>query len=331
MDIQKAIEEGRSGKLRPAYLLVGTETLLIERAVGLLRKAAVGADGVAGFNEDILQGQGLEGHRVISLASTLPMMASRRFVLVRHADAMSNTEQGVLAGYLKEPADTTVLVMTAKKLAANTKLGKAASKTKARFDAKPLKGNVMAQFARGEAKNRGHVMAPDAADALLDALGDDLAAVEDAVERMSLYVGPGQRIGGEAVMACVTRVRADTIWALVDAVAVKNQRQALGAAASLLRDREPPLRILAMLSRQLRMVAKAREALAKGATAEEAAKAAGAPPFKGRALKQAARRFRLPDLESAFDVLGRTDLQLKGASKAPPEVLLELAVLELCQ
>ena len=85
-----------------------------------------------------------------------------------------------------------------------------------------------------------------------------------------------------------------------------------------------------MVARQLRMVARMREALASGLPEGDAAKAAGAPPFKARELKASARRFTLPALEQAFETLGATDLALKG-SKRPPEVVLEEALMRLCR
>ncbi len=330
MRIQDAIEEGRTGKLRPAYLLVGSETLLIERAVTTLRRATVGDAGVPGFNEDLFHGaKGLDGNTLLSAVQTLPMMADRRFVLLRHVDQTSADTQGQIAAYLTKPNPSTVLVMTAAKVAGNTRLGRAAKKHRARFDANPLKGAALRQFAADEAKSRGHTLAPRAAQALLDALGEDLSAIDDALERLSLFVGAGQRIDVEAVEACVLRVRADTIWALVDAVSLRDATRASSAASSLLADREPPLRILAMLSRQIRMVAKMRDALARGADSAEAARFAGVPPFKANAMKEAARRFSLTELSRAFDILAETDLMLKG-SKVPGDVALQHAVLALC-
>jgi len=142
-------------------------------------------------------------------------------------------------------------------------------------------------------------------------------------------VGPGQRIDQAAVEACVTRIRVDSIWALVDAVGLRDRKKALLAAMSLLADREPPLKILAMLARQLRMVGKMRDGLAQGLAPEAAAKAAGAPPFKARELTESARRFRLTDLSRAFAVIAETDLLLKG-SKQPGDVVLEHAIMRLC-
>ena len=309
-------------------MLVGTERLLVERAVDAIRKA-VDEMGAAGFNVEVFNGKGLEAARAISAARTLPMMADKRLVLIRHFDAMTPTEQNVLAAYLDDPAESGCLVMTADKLDGRSKLGKSAKKKGVLIDAKPLRGRELREFIRAEASAREHGIVPQAVETLLDAVGDDLSAIDDAMERLSLFVGAGQRIDADAVMQCVTRIRVESIWSLVDAIGLKDRRKGIAAAQSLLDDREPPLRLLSMVARQLRIVARMREALSEGLRPQEAAKRAGAPPFKAADLTESARRFTATSLGDAFALIAETDRALKS-SKRPPDVILQAAVLELC-
>jgi DNA polymerase-3 subunit delta len=316
------------GSLDPVYVLVGTERLLIERVVDAVRKV-VDSMGVPGFNVEVFDGKGLDAARVISAARTVPMMADTRLVLLRHVDAMTPTEQTNLAEYLDDPSDSTCFLATATKLDGRAKLAKAAKKKGYLIEAKPLRGRELREFIRAAATAREHTIAPQAIEALLDAVGDDLAAIDDAMERLSLFVGAGQRIDAEAVMMCVTRIRVESIWSLVDAIGLKDRRKGISAAQSLLDDREPPLRLLAMVARQLRIVARMREALSEGLRPQEAAKRAGAPPFKAGDLTESARRFTADSLGRAFTLIAETDRALKG-SKRPPDVILQDAVLELC-
>ncbi len=257
------------------------------------------------------------------------MMASRRFVLVRNADQMASDELSSLAELLKDPVETSSVVITGDKLDGRSKIVKAAKTAKVLVEAKELKGPALRGFVTREAKARGHAIAGPAAAAIVDAIGADLAAIDDALERISLFVGGGRPITLEDVEASVTRVRTESVWVLVDAVSGRDARRALLAAESLLQDREPPLRILALLIRQLRMVARMREALALGLNPPEAAKRAGAPPFKARELTESARRFAFDDLRRAFGILAEADLELKGARR-PDGATLQEAILRLC-
>lgn len=321
-------KEADKGALRPVYALVGTERLLIERAVDALRRA-VDAMGAADFNVEVFDGKGLDAATVTAAARTLPMMADMRLVLVRHADAMTPNEQNALAEYLDDPSDTACLVLTATKLDGRAKLAKTAKKLGYLVDTKPLRGRELREFVRAEASSRHHNIEPAAIEALLEAVGDDLAAIDDAMERLSLFVGAGQRIDADAVMTCITRIRVESIWSLVDAIGLKDRRKGVAAAQSLLDDREPPLRLLAMVARQLRIVARMREGLSEGMRPQEAAKRAGAPPFKAGDLTESARRFTADSLGEAFTLIAETDRALKS-SKRPPDIIVQEAVLELC-
>ncbi len=328
-DINALIGAAREGTFGPVHVLLGPERFLVERAIGLLKRAALG-DGPPGFNDDIFHGAaGLSGRKVVAAAKTLPMMAQARFVLVRSVDKMSTAEQAHLAAYCAAPVESTCLVLVGQKLHGSSKLAKASKKAKVVAEAKPLKGPALSRFAKQEAKRRGHALAPRAAEALVESVGEDLSAIDDAIERLSLYVGDGAKIDTAAVEACVSRVAADSIWALVDAVGVRDVPRALAAAGSLLDNREAPLRILAMISRQLRIVAKMRDALRSGLQGRDAASQAGAPPFKARELTASAKRFSARHLAFAFDTIADADLALKG-SKRPGELVLEEAILTLC-
>ena len=323
--VTRAAEKGEFGTV---HILVGSETFLVERCITALRSAAT-AGGISGFNEDLFHGKGLKSEALVGAARTLPMMATQRFVLVRNVDGMASGELDRLADYVAAPAASTCLVLVAEKLDGRTRFAKVAKKLGLLADAQPLKPAGLRSFVSHEARRRGTPIETGAIDALLDAVGGDLAALDDAVERLSLYVGTGAPIGSDAIDHCIERVRVDSVWALVDAVTQRNGGRAMAAAVSLLNDREPPLKILALLARQLRMVGRMQGALAAGLHGPEAARAAGAPPFKARELGEAARRYGPRALTTAFSTLAEADLALKG-SRRPPDTILQEALLRLC-
>ena len=300
---------------------------MLERAVSALREFVVG-DGPSGFNDDLFQGQGLSAQTVIGAARTLPMMAARRLVLVRNWTPCRR-RAGDPGGVHSEASPETTLVLVGEKLDGRGKFAKVAREAGAWFEAEPPKQHEMAQIAEREARARGHRISADAAEGLADALGPDLSALDDALERLSLFVGAGEAIELDHVDRCVAHARIESIWSLVDAVSNRDQKKALTAAASLLGDREPPLKILALVARQLRSVAKMRDALKSGLGAQEAAQKAGIPPFKARDMAASAKRFDDAKLGRAFALVAEADLALKG-SKVPGPRVLERTLLALC-
>ena len=328
MEIQQVIERARGGKFEPVHILVGAEHFLVERAIKLLRQASLG-ESPPGFNDDVYHADTANTRAVVSTAKTLPMMAQARFVLLRDIDSLDKEGSDVIAAYIDAPSPSTCFVGTAEKLDLRSRIAKVAKDRGYIADAPALRAAGARGFAVSEAKARGHRLEPDAADLLIDSAGLDLSAIDDALERLSLYVGAGAAIDEAAVEACIARVRVESIWALVDAVSARKTEVALRSAASLLSSREHPLRILSLVARQLRIVARMRDALASGLRGPEAAKAAGAPPFKASELTEAAKRFDARDIREAFRVVADADVALKS-SKRPGETILEEAIVRLC-
>jgi DNA polymerase III subunit delta len=328
-DVASLLRSLQKGQLELVYVLVGEEALLKARAIRAIRHRAL-LDGPEGFNEETFEGRGGRAAAILDAARTLPMMARRRFVLVRDVDALDAAELTQLAGYLDAPVDTACLVLVGEKLDGRSKLAKTAKARGALYEARPLKGASLARFIEAEAKDKGKSLAQNVAGALVDALGEDLAAVSDAVERLTLFVGERQAITLDDVAACVTRARVETIWKLVDAISMRDEREAIAAVTSLLDDRSNALGLLAMIARQLRMVAKMRQALGEGSSTEDAAKIAGIPPFKAQAGRAAARAWTLPALEQAFLEVARAERMMKGSRVEQGDVLFGL-VLSLTQ
>ena len=311
------------GELLPVYVLGGEEALLKSRATERIRRLTL--DGSPeGFNEDTFEGRGLRASAILDAARTLPMMAERRFILVRDAELLDANEQGNVARYLEAAAPSATLVLLAEKLDGRSRLVKAAKAAGCLFDAKPLKGATLQKFLETEAKSKKTPLAPRAGAALIDTLGEDLGALIDAIERLSLYVGDGGTIDLDAIEICVTRARVETIWKLVDSLSIRDAGGAIAAADSLLRDRTNALSLLAMIARQLRMIAKMRQALSEGMSDNEAAKLAGFPPFKAQAARTAARRWNLRLFEIAFEEIAQTERLIKSSRVDPADRVMAL-------
>ncbi len=332
--VRDLLAEARKGSWRPVYLIVGTERWLTDQAVRALRAAVLG-DAPAGLNDDRFEvgPGGVPLATVLSTARTLPMMASSRFVLARlqRGEKTSAEEQRELAAYFEEPVRSCCLVVCADRLDGRSKLARKAKTADAWVDATPLKRPQIRRLLTEEARRRGHRLEGEAASSLLEEVGEDLGALDEALERLSLYVGAGQPIGSDALDAVLNRSRGETVWGLMDGVSQGDVRRALRVAArAFVHEREPPLRLVALLARQFRMVARFREARLRGAEPGEAARKAGAPAFKAMELDRVARRLDARRLAAVFDVLGELDRQLKS-SRAPGERLAEEAFVRLAR
>lgn len=336
---EQAIEEARHGKLRPVYLLVGEEQYWQARVQRALREGAV-QGGIPGLNEDTFNAgeTTASAKAVVSACHTLPMMAQRRFVLVRGLERWDGNEQELeqLNRYLEASNDTTVLVLTASKLDMRRRFCARARKEGLVVECESPKPAMLAAFVQGAAKARGNTIARSTAELLATIIGADLAQLDDAVERLSLFVGQaeegrGKEIDEDAVGSCFEVVQPATVWDLVNAVGSRDAGAALAALSRVLTSDESEIRLLSLLAWSARQLLRFGAARQQGMTATDAAKAAGAPPFKAAELDQQMRRVSSVDLVAWLEALAQADLNLKGGSKRTPQAVLEEAILSLCR
>jgi len=88
------------------------------------------------------------------------------------------------------------------------------------------------------------------------------------------------------------------------------------------------LRLVGVLAWSTRQLLRFTMAYRGGASPEQAAQAAGAPPFKARELAGQARNLETSEIERWLRILAETDLALKG-SRRPSRAVLESAILTM--
>jgi DNA polymerase-3 subunit delta len=283
----EAVEQAKSGKLLPLYLVAGEERLLRDEVVAALRAASL-AGGVAAFNEDRFTAGEVDVDAVISAARTVPMMAPRRFVLLRGAERWDTSEEEKspfdrLAEYAAAPFDTACLVVVATKLDGRRKLAQIARKRGFLVACDALDGRALPGWIGDRLAARGHDVDRDVAELLAALAGPQLSSLDDAIERLSLYVGPRAVVDEAAVGACVARVRTADTWALVDAVGVRDLGRALRTLADAYDPREHGLPLLGALAWSIRQLARYQAAVGSGASADDAARQAGVlQPYRAR-------------------------------------------------
>ena len=94
-------------------------------------------------------------------------------------------------------------------------------------------------------------------------------------------------------------VTTDKIFDMVRAVTERNQRRALDLYNDLLTLREPPMRILFLLSKQFRQMCLAKKRAGEGASQNEIATRLGVPSFVARNILACARAYSVEELEQA--------------------------------
>lgn len=214
-------------ELLPAYLVVGTDELKRSSAVKRLR-AKVPVD-LADFNLDQIDGHAVEDpDQIVSSAQMLPFCADFRLVIVEAADALPKPVSEALVSYLADPNPQCVLCLVAEKLAKNTRLYKAVAKVgaKAIIDCTPLKRWNLPPYVVKLAAGHGLTMDVDAADELVNRVGESTVALDNQLKSLTEQLG-ARRITRADVEANVAQVAEVSPWAFADAVCERDAARAL--------------------------------------------------------------------------------------------------------
>lgn len=327
VDLTAAIARG---ELQPIYCLHGPERYLIDRTVTALKRALTSGPAAAfsAFNVDIYDLNDVELVKVLAAARTLPMMAERRLVIARGLETLKADELAPLVDYVASPSPSTCLVLIGEKLDTRVKAFQALKKAGALHEFAALRDRELPAWIAAEARARKLSIDGAAAAALSEIAGPDLGRVAQALEQLALYVGDAASIRLEDVEALIAETRERSVFELTRAISEANTGRALAVLANMFRNREPPLRIEAMLARQVRQICRAKELLAQNADRAEIASSLGVPPFFLDEILGPARRMSLLALTRAIERLHATDRALKS-SRVDGELLMSRLVQQL--
>ena len=283
------------------YLIVGTDEFA---KVGLAGDFLELVDvELRAFNVDRLYGGEASAATVVDAARTLPMMVSRRVVLLLHAERLLNPKKEsdasardleMLEGYIKAPVDTCCLVLVAEAVdrrRAFTKLLMSAA-TVVECSG-PADSVEAAKWVRDRVVQQGMSIDVRAARLVADRIGPDVGRLRSDVERLVLYAADTKTITEADVKEVVGAATSQDDWGVTRAIERGSARDALRELALMMDDGAVPYMILGQLAWFVRT------------------------------------KVPQPKVGAAVEAVFRTDLAIK-TSAGDPRVLLERLVVELC-
>ena len=183
----------KAQKFPPIYYLMGDEDYYIDKLSDAIVNAALGP-GERDFNLDIVYGAETSIDKVIELAHAYPMMAERRVVLVREAQAIRSLEG--LEAYLEHLTPTTVLVFCHKhgKLDARKAVAKTIQQVGVVFESKRLYENQLPPFISRYLSQHQVDIEPQAVQMLAGHVGADLSRLTTEMDKLLLALPQGERV-----------------------------------------------------------------------------------------------------------------------------------------
>lgn len=274
------------------------------------------------FNFDRLEGSATTLDRLASVISTPPMIADRRVVHVKEAEAFAASPKArtVLLDTARNPPPGLVLILQATVPArSKAKFYKDLAKLAQSKEYKEVPPHEVPAWLVAWAQDELDVtLELDAARALAAAAGTDLGVLAREVEKLSAMIGEGEPVDVTAVRKSGLRLPRQDRWGWFDMVGNRRIPEAARGLSILLEQGETPVGLVIGLSSQLLRIGVAVEG---GAPALNQA----LPPYQrfiARRVLAQARRWSAADMARAVRGLRRLD-QLLKASSVPGDVLVE--------
>jgi DNA polymerase-3 subunit delta len=309
----------KENKLSHLYLFVVQETYDFHKILNEI-KARFLPEEFGDFDFDRIEGKDTDLIGIIHTANTTPMAAEKRLVVVSNAEAVSDHSLEEFKKFVNTPNDNCLLLMVANNEIPSKKWAEIL-----------LKKNLIVEFKKFDEKNipgwiinylrkKGYNISSNAARALADQIGDNLAEIAHQLDKAMIFFKKGDTIDDDAVRDLVLRSRRHKFWELSDAAAEKKLAASLLLLNNMMEDGESEVVLLGVLNNYFRKLSNARYLFDAGLKPEEVCETVGQKWFQRKFMEQV-KRFKFRNLERISGFIRQTDENIKTGYLTPRDNL----------
>ena len=291
-------EDLKTGQLKQIYLLYGEEAYLKKQYKDKLHYAIVPPDDT--MNYAYYEGKGINAKEVIDLAETLPFFAERRLIILENSGFFKNASPE-LSDYIKELPETTSMIFVESEIDKRGKLYKAVKDKGRVVELGRQDESTLLRWIAGSVRRENKQVTEQVIRFFLTKVGTDMENIQRELEKLFCYTLDKSEITAQDVEEICTTQITNKIFEMVEAVAVRNQKKALDYYYDLLALKEPPMRILYLLTRQFKLLLEVKDLAGKRYDKAAIAKTVGLHPFVAGKYMQQCRTFEKKELRSILE------------------------------
>jgi DNA polymerase-3 subunit delta len=321
MDIREALKEMKAGKYRPVYVLYGKDRYRMAQFIDALTNLMFSQEeremGIVKFDtsETPLDEAVLE-------AETPPFFVERKLVLVRDVTVMAaggkenaklEHRPDTLLRYIDNPFPTTVIVFAvhADKPDERRKLVKTLKERGSLIAFPEMEPAELKQWMMKRATEQKRTLTSEAVELLIARVGTGTGPLAQEVDKLCLHAGEGGTIDVEQAAMLTAATVEEDVFALVDAIAELRVDRALGMYHSLLARREEPIKIAALIARQLRIMLQIKELEQHHYSPQQMAGHLGLHPYAVKLAAEKGKKFTTDRLGKLLAAIAELDYGMK--------------------
>lgn len=343
MNYAEALRQIKAGNILPVYLLYGEEAYLMRQMEHLIIDALLAPD-EREMNLTILD-HDPEEKELVNLIETIPFMGGKNVIVVRgtalfksrggggeSGAAADSVDERLLAVLGNMPEYSHVVFSSPDKADKRRKIYKAVGKNGAAVELMPLRANEVRPWLSARLAEKGKRMDSGATEYVMGVLSVmpqiSLGFLDSEIEKLSLYTDGRKVITYNDLTEIFSSIPEVSVFATIDALSQKQTAKALELISRQMAAGEHPLKLLALLSRQVRMLWQTKEMEARGYDRRRIAAALGVPPFIGEKMIRQSKNFAVHRLKEALLALAAADYDYK--SGRADNIVLENIIIEMC-
>ncbi|SPP29845.1 putative DNA polymerase III, delta subunit (holA) [Brochothrix thermosphacta] len=311
------------GEFSPVYLIIGTEAYIIQETLKRIEENALIAD-EAEFNYANFDLTETSIEVAIGEAESVPFWGDRKVVILQRPTFLTSEKDKVdhqikgFENYLNEPVPFTILVIVAgvDKLDARKKISKLVQKNAVVIDATAPNEQSLLRWLSERATALKMDYEPAAMQELMVLTNFQLSVAIQELEKIALFVNGGL-MTVQIVEDMVVRSLEQNVFQLTEKVVNKETGKALRIYQDLIKQKEEPIKILALLISQFRLMNQVKIMKKKGYSDPEMARTLKVHPYRAKLAAQSVRNIELIHLQTALAALAKADFELKTGRGLP--------------
>lgn len=306
---QKQLNEDITNQnFKRCYLIYGDEAYLRLQNRDKLVKALDGGGSSMNFSK--YEGDGCNPAAIIDMAETMPFLSDKRVILVENS-GFFKSGCPELSDYLKSPSETTFFIFVEKEVDKRKDIYKAVTKVGFDICCEEQDADTLKRWVTSKLRAEGKTISPRALAFLIDRVGTDMSNISTELEKLVCYCMDRSEVTEDDIDKVCANWLTSRIFAMTDAIVEKKQRTAIDLYYDLLALKEPPAKILALITRQFNLMLQVKEMVDNHRDKAQIASAIKLAPFLVGKYMNWARNYTFEELHEALELCASNDEAVK--------------------
>ncbi|MFC1898077.1 DNA polymerase III subunit delta [Candidatus Cloacimonadota bacterium] len=316
------------------YYIVGPEIYLVDMVQKAIIKRFMESE-VDEFDFSMLYGDTDSAVSALEQLEMAPFMSKSRLVVIRSFDKMNASNKNLIANYVAQPLETSILVLTAETSDARIASSKILEEHAIHITCRsPYNTEDLIRWLRAELRQKNITMNNDSITLFANSIENDYSLASNELEKLIIFTKNRGEIRFQDVEEVVGKSKTNKIFDLQNAIGNRNLKKSMQILENMMANEDPSkiiIFIITMLSRYFLVIWKVLALHSKSISASEiASRHLTEVFFKFRNdYIASAKNYTLNDTRKILTTLLQADIDAKSLN-IKQEIILQTLIFNIC-